>query len=514
MNEYTLCPAKKEVLVSDLIRESALDITLPCGGNHTCGKCKIKASGDLSEVSAAERKMLSPAELESGVRLACFAKANGPITINVDDRSLCKIAVDGVGVLRASEPMMAAQCCGVAVDIGTTTVVCKLYNFQGEEIAVACELNAQKSYGADVISRINFGIHNGNDLLHNTIVAQIEKMFDVLAKKAKVSRENITHAVVTGNTTMLHFFSGIDPKGIGFAPFIAKSLFGGEYSRLLKDVTVYIPPCVSAYVGADLVCCILASKMRDKKETALIIDIGTNGEMALAEKGRILCCSTAAGPAFEGAGISDGMVATDGAISHLKLCPEKKDLTYETISDKEIKGICGSGILDAVAIFVEQGLITYSGRITNEAPSFLSKLVNDEESKITFAGTNVSITQEDIRQVQLAKAAILAGCRTLLEDNKCDCSRVEVLYLCGGFGSFLDPISAESIGLIPEGTAEKTLVLGNGAITGAAMLLLDKSNITVLDKIIKSCEYIELSGNDEFMEHYIESMSFGCDDEY
>ena len=208
------------------------------------------------------------------------------------------------------------------------------------------------------------------------------------------------------------------------------------------------------------------------------------------------------------------MVATDGAISHVKFCQEKEDVTCETISSKEIKGICGSGILDAVSVFVEQGLITYSGRITKDAPSPLSKLVDYEENKITFTGTGVSITQEDIRQVQLAKAAILAGCLTLMQSSKNDNSQIDALYLCGGFGSFLDPVSAEYIGLIPEGTSEKTLVLGNGAITGAAMLLLNRSNIAALDNIIKSCEYIELSGNDKFMEHYIDSMSFGCDDEH
>ena len=513
MKTYKLSPRTGNETIAELMRREKIDIDFPCGGNHTCGKCKVSVFGCLSEISPSEAKFLSQEEINSGIRLACFAKAYGEVTIQIKDDGECKIASDGTGALDSSAPMMQKNCLGAAIDIGTTTVVCKLYNGCGEELGAKGELNAQKSYGADVISRINYGIHNGNEALHNAITEQIERMLDSLAAEASAEREKITHAVVTGNTTMLHFFAGLDPRGIGFAPFVAKSLFGNEYHDIPKNVTVYIPPCISAYVGADLVCCVLASDMCSKDEMSLIVDIGTNGEMALTDGGKIICCSTAAGPAFEGAGISHGMVAAAGAISHVFFDAEKEDLNCEIIGNGSAAGICGSGVLDAMAVLSEQKIIMRSGRLTSDAESPLADLLDEDETKFTFPGTCVSVTQEDVRQVQLAKGAIKAGALTLLEYCGCSAEELAVLYLCGGFGSFLTPSSAETVGLIPDGTSEKTVVMGNGAVTGAAMLLLDKTNIDKISGIVASSRYVELSGNDIFMEHYIDSMAFSGEEE-
>ncbi len=508
-----LSPRTGNETIAELMRREKIDIDFPCGGNHTCGKCKVLAVGSLSEISASESKFLSRDEIDSGIRLACFAKAYGEVSVQVKGEDECKIASDGAGELNSSNPMMAKDDFGAAIDIGTTTVVCKLYNACGDELGAKGELNAQKIFGADVISRINYGIHNGNEAPHNAIIDQIERMLDSLAAEASVERDRITHAVVTGNTTMLHFFAGLNPRGIGFAPFVAESLFGSENHDILKNIAVFIPPCVSAYVGADLVCCVLASDMCAKGEMSLIIDIGTNGEMALTEGGKIICCSTAAGPAFEGAGISCGMVASAGAISHVSFDGVDKGMHCEVIGKKPPKGICGSGVLDAVAVLSDQKIIMRSGRLTNDAESPLVDFVDEDETKFTFPGTSVSVTQEDVRQVQLAKGAINAGAMTLLEYCGCSAEEIEVLYLCGGFGSFLTPSSAEAVGLIPCGTSEKTVVMGNGALTGAAILLLDKTNIDKIKSIAASSRYIELSGNDIFMEHYIESMSFPGEEE-
>ena len=511
MKNYRLTPEKPTEKLDALMRRAGIEFDFPCAGNHTCGKCRVKVSGEFCPAQPSELAMLSDEDIKNGMRMACFANVSGPVTVEIPETGRQQIATDGFGTLRVSSPMMEEGCCGAAIDIGTTTLVCKVYDSSGVLVGVESELNAQQAFGADVISRINYGIQNGNEKVHEAIVGQIEKMLSRIAARAGIGRAKITHAVVTGNTTMMHFFAGLDPKGIGFVPFIPQSLFNTEHRDVLDGITAYIPPCVSAYVGADLVCCVLASGMYKKSDTSLIIDIGTNGEMALMRDGLLHCCSTAAGPAFEGAGISHGMVAAAGAISHVR-CEDGRVIA-DTIDNAAPKGICGSGVVDTIAVLIEQSAILPGGRICRD-DSPLAEMIDDEESAFTFPGCPVAVTQGDIRQIQLAKAAISAGVKTLFQ--ACDLTEeaMDVLCLCGGFGSFLNLAAAETIGLIPENSRERTLVLGNGAIMGAAMLLLDADARNELGAIISAARYIELSGNDDFMDNYVEAMSFGeLDDE-
>lgn len=495
--------------LSDMLHREHINIHFPCGGNHTCGKCKVLAEGELSEISPSEDALMNEGDREKGIRLACFARAMGDVKIHLSKELSQQILTHGAVTLTTNEPLMAPGYFGVAVDIGTTTVVCKLYDSSGAELAVTSELNRQKQFGADVISRINHGIFNQNDVISRSIVEQIEDMLLLLSDEAKILRNQITHAVVTGNTTMLHFFANLDPRGIGFAPFIPASLFDTWHKEILRDIEVYIPQCVSAYVGADLVCCILASNMMEKNDKALIVDIGTNGEMALLSDGELHCCSTAAGPAFEGAGISHGSVASSGAISHTNYDMQTGLVKYETIDDAPPKGICGSGVVDALAMLYDNGAISPSGKLESDGHPLEAMMHESDELQFVFPDSSVAITQGDIRSIQLAKAAILAGINTLTEACGINSDEIDVIYLCGGFGSFLNLTAAETIGLIPKESKSRTAVLGNAAIMGASMLLLDITARDKIHRIADECQYIELSGNDAFMENYINAMMFG-----
>lgn len=509
LKRCSLTPTAPGKLLSELLQASDIIFNLPCAGNHTCGKCKLLVEGALSPVSASERTLLTEEELTSGMRMACFARVLGPVTVTLPERGEENILADGTKILHVGESLMASDQYGAAIDIGTTTVVCALYApGNPEPLAVERSLNHQQVFGADIISRIDYGIKNGNNDIHQAIVRQLESMLHSLAAQAQINRNDITHAVVTGNTTMLHFFSGLDPGGIGFLPFLPQSLFGTWHTGILRGIDAYLPPCVSAYVGADLVCCAMAAEMCERGGPALIMDIGTNGEMALLHDGTLYCCSTAAGPAFEGAGISRGMLAAPGAIAHVS--PDiSHGIKIDTIAGASPAGLCGSGIIDTAAMLLACGAMSEMGRM-ELAGHPLAEFVEDmpDNRLFHFPGTDITFSQDDIRKLQVAKAAIAAGIETLLSACGSRINDLDVVYICGGFGSFLDLKSAESICLIPPGSAECAVVLGNGALTGAATVLLDRSCIEKLQQIRSCSHYIELSDSPEFMDSYVDHMCF------
>ena len=489
---FDLVPEEKGKPLSFFLEKEKAELVMPCAGNHKCGKCKVKASGSLSPMSASEAALLKAGEIAEGFRLACFAEATGPVHIEIPSRRPQKILKSGVAHIVPDMPLFRPGEYGVAIDIGTTTLVCCLYNEAGQLIDIVSQSNHQAQYGADVISRIHYGMQHGNATLQNTIQSQLEEMLETLAAQAGIQRQEITAAAVTGNTTMMHFFAGLDPRGIGFAPFIPESLFDTTISGLLKGIASYIPPCISAYVGADLVCAVVASEMTSKPETSAIVDIGTNGEMALFHEGTLLCCSTAAGPAFEGAGISHGMNAEDGAISNVSIGKEGT-ITYSTINDAPARGFCGSGVVDIVSVLLDLGFINDRGYM---------------EKEYCIPGTDVCFSQEDVRKVQLAKAAIHGGLKTLLETAGLSSGDFDKFYVCGGFGTWLNISAAENIGLLLPETAKRVAVLGNGAAAGAAMALMRKDARSKLTETARDARYIELSSSDLFMEEYIDAMSF------
>lgn len=490
-------------LLSDALRDMQAAPAMPCGGNHTCGKCKVRAEGALSPMGEAERAHLTPQEAADGVRLACFAAAEGDCTVYA-----AQDAVETLSWARMPAFQADGEGYGLAADIGTTTVAVRLYDrARGVPLAEALEGNRQAAFGADVISRIGCAGEGQADGITAAIRTQLAALAARCMGQAGV--KEVSAAVVTGNTTMLHFYEGLDARGIAAAPFTPTSLFGFDSAHPLCGAPTLLPPCIGSYVGADIVCALLASGMpRRPSRLALLADIGTNGEIALMRDGKLLCCSTAAGPAFEGAGLHQGMRAAAGAVTGVKL---REDGTVEVrvLGGGPAAGLCGSGALDAVSVMLRLGVIDGSGLIDAGYAGQGEITEWDGQPAWKLPGADVLVTQKDIRQIQLAKSAICAGIRTLLEHEGVEASDVQEFYIAGGFGHSMDAGSAAHIGLFPPELLPKVTVTGNGALAGAAMLLLRGEYREEAARTAAMAEELPLSGSDTFMDYYVDGMLFG-----
>ncbi len=481
VNQIKTLSFSEETLLSELLFRAGEYIAMPCGGKGICGGCKVIAKGNLSPVTEKEQEMLSPEELEQGVRLACKAKAVGDVFITARAVPL-DVAID---CSLEQEPLTYDRTDGLVIDIGTTTVAAVLYQDRKPK-KIITEENRQAMCGADVISRIAFEKdHPGmaSQLLQNQVA-------DILSACGFPK-----HTVIAANTAMLHFLTGQSVLSMGEAPYSTADLFGKDY--FISGVPCYLPPCVSAFVGADITAGILASRMTEQQETSMLVDLGTNGEIAYFDGKKIHTASTAAGPAFEGADIFMGMPAQPGAVDHVFY--DNGKITYTTIGNTIAKGICGSGLVDILAVMRKCGALEENGSL-NQAHPFCQR---DHHGKICFRlpDSKVIIRAADIRKLQLAKAAIHAGMLTLAE-------KVDTLYIAGGFGSKLNPENAKNIGLLPKGFAKQIKVLGNTALCGGALLLFSDENHQKISEIASLCETVDLSTNSTFTEHYIDKMQF------
>ena len=453
----------------------------PCGGRGTCGKCAVKVEGAISQPN--------DAEIQAGTRLSCQLILMGDATVWLTDAGpMEQIQVDG-SLIRSARSPMAGQY-GAAVDIGTTTVVLSLYNLSNGVClaSAACE-NPQRSVAADVIGRIQAALSGSLEDLHEMILITIQDLLWQACRKAQVPEAQVESLVLTGNTTMLYLLMGRNPESLAYAPFRADCLFDTDVTIFGRQT--YLPPCMDAFVGADITCAVLAAEMTADSGPALLCDIGTNGELALWKDGVLTVTSTAAGPAFEGAGISCGCGSIRGAID--KVWQEGDTVCCHTIADQPATGLCGSGLIDAIAVFLQREDIDETGAM--------------DDSRLPLAG-NVALIPKDVRAVQLAKAAIAAGIQTLLEATNTAETQIERFYICGGFGSHLNLESAVTIGLIPETLAQKAHVLGNGALSGAAQLLLDRESQQTARMLAEKSVHLNLGGNPKFNENYIEQMLF------
>ena len=412
---------------------------------------------------------------------------------------------------------------GIACDIGTTTVVCHLLELkQGRRLATAGEANRQQAFGADVISRIRASEEGHLEELANLIRGQLSDMICDVCKQAGIGPDQIRAMTVAANTTMCHLLTGLDPSGIGRAPFVPKSYFGTEVpSKVLNlpfDGPVYIAPAVSGYVGGDITSDLVAVEIQRKQKPVLLIDVGTNGEMVLGCGDKLLCCSTAAGPAFEGAQIRFGMTAKTGAIHAVEYRDGR--VVCSVLGGGEAVGICGSGLIDAIAVMLDLGALDETGRILDpeeddDIPEAAQPwLFLDENEDPAFRLTDqVWVTQSDVRKVQLGKGAIAAGEQVLINTYGVGYDEIGALYLAGGFGSYIRPASAARIGMIPQELLPVTAAAGNTAAEGACMALLSRQVRAKLSQLHHQMQYIELSGKEEFNQAYMEAMLFPCDDE-
>ena len=409
---------------------------------------------------------------------------------------------------------------GIAFDIGTTTVVGSLMDLTtGEELAVEPSFNPQRKYGDDVISRIQYCRSNENGVkeLKATLWEGLEKTIANLCEKTRVDLHEIGEIVAVGNPTMAHLFLGLDPSFIGelpYAPVTDDAVILGPDCRVFPfTIPVEVPINLSGFIGSDIVAGILSLDLMRRRDISLFVDIGTNAEIVLAGKGKLLLTNAAAGPAFEGARIECGTRAVPGAIDKFKC--DDDDISYTTVDAAEVSGICGSGLVDILAALLKLGVIDISGRLLpadelpKDLPAKVRKRVSRQNGKVTFHITeSVYVNEKDVRQVQNAKAAVAAGISILEKRMGISHDEVDNVFIAGGFGNYVDPASALAIGLIPETPLNRIVGVGNSALEGAKMYLLStvvrNDSKTMRDHI----ELYELSAAPEFMDTYAEQMSF------
>ncbi|MCQ5340139.1 MAG: ASKHA domain-containing protein [Candidatus Methanomethylicia archaeon] len=412
------------------------------------------------------------------------------------------------------------KCYGVAIDIGTTKLALFIVDLNDGTIIFSDGImNPQIKYGEDVISRIQYASQNEDSLreIHRTIIDGINSLIEKGIKETDIIKDNIYEVVVVGNTAMHHLFLGLNVKWLGFSPY-APVIGKGYYTRAKRlgininpMGSVYALPNVAGFVGADAIADVLASRIHEKEKLTLLMDVGTNTEVILGNKYGLWCCSTASGPAFEGAHIKFGMRAASGAIEKVKI-KENFDVEYITIDNEEPRGICGSGIIDAIAEMLRTGVIDTSGRIVLQDHKRIREGENGKEFIIAFKEEtankeeDIVITQDDIREIQKAKAAMYAGYMTLMRKASFKKEELSEIIIAGAFGSYIDPFSARLIGMIPELPISKISFLGNTAGSGARLCLKSMDYRKESEEIVEKMKYVELAAEPIFEEEYINAM--------
>lgn len=478
--------------VLDVLQAQRIDIQATCGGVGKCGRCQVLVRDDEG----------------LSYRLACMTPVKDGMEVVVEHAGAMDVVQSGT--TGAFPPDEGATGYGMAIDIGTTTVVAHLHDLAtGERLATVGRANPQIAFGSDVISRISASIDGKLDLMTGIIQDAMREMKAKLCATAKVPQDEVVRCAIAGNTVMQHIAVGLPPDTIGYNPFIPLSLFGDE--RFIDGLgPCYFTRCIAGYVGGDITAGMLACEL-DRGGTRLFLDLGTNGEMALAAGGRIKCCATAAGPVFEGANIHFGMPASPGAIT--KVAWENDSVAIGVVGDAAPIGICGTGIVDAVAMMVRLGVVDETGYLlgADELDEPLASLVGREDSHNVFylvPDRSIYITQTDVRSLQLAKAAVCAGILTMVEAAGIQVSDISQLEIAGGFGAYLNLESAAAIGLFPKELLSCASSVGNTSGEGATALLVSSVAQQREDEIVEKCDYLELSTSSEFNEFYVEMMEF------
>ncbi len=431
--------------------------------------------------------------------------------------------VVGEEITKIEKGNTTAKNSGLAIDIGTSTLVVSLIDMNtGEEKAVGAALNPQREFGADVISRIQRCREkpSGLEELWWAVTEKLSEMIDEACKEAGVKLLDINEAIAVGNPTMQHLFLGIDPSYIGeapYAPAICRRVRLRPVEGLRPRLGPYLiqtPPNLSGFIGSDIVAGIISQGLLESEEIQLFIDLGTNAEIALGNKDRLLVSNAAAGPAFEGAKIECGMIGLRGAIERVWF--DEEDIRVHVIEDARPSGICGSGLVDAVACMLDLGILDHTGKMAgpSELPNDLSpkieKRLKREGREERFSlSSKVNISQQDIRQVQAAKAAVAAGIEILRKKMGIELEDIARVLIAGAFGSYVNPVSAMRIGLIPNLPLDRVISVGNSALEGAKMYLLSRRVRNQADEIHKIVALHELSAEKDFMNVFISKMPFG-----
>lgn len=533
--ERALVPAG--VTIKEAAASAGVALDAPCGGLGTCGRCAVVASGALEPPTADERVLLGDERLAAGVRLACRARVAGDVVVRPvqvpGDAEAPGSASASAGTLRvletgapgdralAVEPPSVrgivgeSPLLGAVVDVGTTTVVVAVFDLEsGERLGTASALNPQHPFGHDVMSRITHVASHGGDSLREPIAAAIEVLIASVLAQLGHESAHLREVSIAGNTTMVHLLLGIDPAPLGVAPYEPAFIDPVERPAVelglaaLDHASVYVLPGISAFVGADITAGLLATGVAEQERAVLLIDLGTNGEMVLRTPDGLVGASTAAGPALEGASIAYGMRAENGAIERVSVGADG-ELAVETIGGVAARGLCGSGLLDLVAVMLDAGVLDPSGRLRPDATHPLASRVSEKDGTRVFElADDVYLTQRDVRQVQLANAAIASGIELLLEAEGVRAEDVERLVVAGGFGYHVRAEALVTMGMIPAAWRERVSFAGNTAMTGALMALLDSSTRRRAEAIARHVRAIDLAGHPDFQTKFVAAMRF------
>jgi uncharacterized 2Fe-2S/4Fe-4S cluster protein (DUF4445 family) len=483
---------KRGTLLQDVL--FAHGVEFPCGGRGRCKGCKIKVLAGTLPITEEEKRRLTNGELAEGWRLACRGRAESDLKIELAQWEATILTDDTVFAFTPGEGL------GIAVDLGTTTIVAQLVDLRtGHVLAVRAALNAQAKHGADIMSRVEFAVTGqGQPTLQNLVCKQIGTLTKEMLTAAWGVSGDVKSVVLVGNTVMHHLFCGISLEPLSHYPFepVSSGLqvfdAAGLGWSLPGNPAVRFLPCLGSFVGSDILAGLLATRLHESERLAALIDLGTNGEIVVGNRERMLCASTAAGPAFEGARISMGMRAATGAISEVRV--RDGGLLCHVLGNGAPRGICGSGLVDAVAAGLELGWISSKGRLANG-------------DSLALAGP-VSLNQWDVRELQLAKGAIAAGLRILLEQWGATKDDLAQVFLAGAFGNYINQSSARRIGLL-DLAAETVRPAGNTALLGAKLALFSLAGHDgAYPEILAKVKHVSLNEDARFQETFVEEMVF------
>ncbi|MCR5627209.1 MAG: ASKHA domain-containing protein [Lachnospiraceae bacterium] len=501
--------------LGELLQKNDIYMAAQCGGRGVCGKCRIRVVKGELPVTDADRKCFTPDEIEDGVRLACMAEVSPEQDdLEIELRWQEEENIHALGDQTSSDPkektaVDASHDFGIAIDIGTTTLALSLVDLDIKEaVDTVTAINHQRSFGADVVSRIQASVEGHKDELQSSIVKDLNSAIDKLVDKYSLPKEKIKRITIAGNTTMQHLLMGYSCETLGVYPFDAVSLKQEDFSVEkvlqrddLSSATVTMLPGVTTYVGADITAGMYACGFNDIDKPVLLVDLGTNGEMAIGQGDRIMVTSTAAGPAFEGGNISCGMGSIAGAICSVEIDPEDKKPVVKTIEDAPPVGICGTGVVETAAEMVKTEILDESGMLDEDWFDDGYELAE-----------NIEFTQKDVRELQLAKSAVRAGMEVLINKFGITASDLGAVYIAGGFGYYLNMEKAAVIGLIPESLLSIVRAAGNTSLKGAILALTDDNALKVMPKIAEEAEEIALASDPMFNELYMDYMMFGDDE--
>jgi len=507
-----------------------VELQAVCGGVGTCGQCKVRCvSGNLTEPTLEEFEQLGAAGIRTGNRLACQAIPLSDVQVEIPPESLTssqRVQVEGGGQCVPVDPVLPLQelasrrpILGLAIDLGTTKIAGYLVDLEnGRTIAARGRMNPQIVYGEDVISRIAYA-NKGEEArrqLQEKVIEALNELAQELCAEAGSSVDHIFEAVIAGNTAMHHFFLGLPVEQLGASPYLPAStqpLYQSAKElglRLAPDAKVYTPANIAGYVGGDHVAMLLGIDLRNCPQPALAIDIGTNTELTLCANGQLFSCSCASGPAFEGAHIQHGMRAAPGAIERVRY--ESGEIQFYTIDRQPPTGICGSGILDAIAALLDADVIDARGNFRKQATGFRAGVSENEfvlaGKEQTNSGNSIVLTRQDISEIQFAKAAIRAGIEVLLKAGNIEAKALASIIIAGAFGSYLDMRSAVRIGLFPDIPFERFRQVGNAAGLGARLLLASAVARRTAEGLAEQIQYVELTNHPAFHEQFVKALSF------